>query len=235
MRLDRFISSQKGDLSRSGVKELCRKGQVTVNGAVVKRPELQINVDSDSVCVCGEKIEYCRYIYIMLNKPAGCVCSTKEDGSSPSVLLLLPPELRRKGLFPAGRLDKDTEGLVLITDDGALAHRILSPKNHVSKKYYVRLERPVEETYPAAFASGMDLGGGDVCLPAELLPDTDDPFACHVTLCQGMFHQVKRMFEKLGNKVTYLKRISIGGLVLDENLPLGNYLLILHKDVETFL
>lgn len=234
MRLDKFISSQRGDISRNDVRELCRKGAVTVNGSPAKKADLHIDPDNDSVALWGEQISYSPYIYIMLNKPAGYVCSTK-DGSSPTVISLLPPQLRRKGLFPAGRLDKDTEGFVLLTDDGDLAHKILSPKSHVPKKYYVVLRDPVGEDYPEVFASGMDIGNGDICKPAELTPAPDDPRACYVTLTQGMYHQIKRMFEKLGNKVVYLKRISIGHLILDENLPLGNCLLILHKDVEKFL
>ena len=170
----------------------------------------------------------------MMNKPKGVVCSTR-DGLSPTVISLVPPQWQRKGLFPAGRLDKDTEGFVLLTDDGELSHRILSPKSHVPKKYYAELEKPVSESYIEAFSSGMEIDGGDVCLPAQLELIPDKPSACYVTLHEGMFHQIKRMFSALGNKVVYLKRISMGGLSLDENLALGECMLILHKDVERFL
>ena len=234
IRLDKFVSSQRTDLSRKDVKELCKKGRICVNSKPQKASDAKINPETDCVTVDGEKITYSKYIYIMLNKPQGVVCSTK-DGASPTVLSLVPPEWQRKGLFPAGRLDKDTEGFVLITDDGELAHRILSPKNHVPKKYYVELLNPVGENYAEIFASGMEIDGGDVCKPAELYPSDENPNACYVVLHEGMFHQVKRMFERVGNKVTYLKRISIGGLVLDEKLALGECLLILHKDVENFL
>lgn len=234
MRLDKFIASQRTDLSRKDVKELCKKSRICVNGVVTKASDVKINPETDVVTVDGEEISYNKYIYIMLNKPQGVVCSTR-DGASPTVLSLVPPQWQRKGLFPAGRLDKDTEGFVLITDDGELAHRILSPKNHVPKKYYVELEKPVGENYQEAFKSGMEIDGGDVCKPAELYPCEDNKNACHVVLHEGMFHQIKRMFEKLDNKVTYLKRISMGGLVLDEKLALGECLLIMHKDVERFL
>ncbi len=234
MRLDKFVSSQRTDLSRKDVKDLCKRGRITVNGQVCKAFDKKICPDSHIVAVDGQEIVYQKHIYIMLNKPKGVVCSTR-DGASPTVLSLVPDEWRRDGLFPAGRLDKDTEGFVLITDDGELAHRILSPKSHVPKKYYVELEKPVGENYAEIFQSGMKIDGGDVCKPAGLFPVADNPNACHVVLHEGMFHQIKRMFEALGNKVTYLKRISIGGLVLDEKLALGECLLILHKDVEKFL
>lgn len=232
MRLDKFISSQKNELSRRQIKELCRKGKVCVNGRIVKNSDFQVDENNDSVTLDGEKINYARFLYIMLNKPAGYVCSTKE-GASPTVLTLVPNELKRRGLFPAGRLDKDTEGLVLITDDGELAHRILSPAHHVDKKYYVELENPVEDSYKEKFAKGLEIDGGDVCLPAEIT-FTDNSRSCYVVLRQGMYHQIKRMFAALGNKVTYLKRISIGKLTLDENLALGECLVIMHKDVERF-
>lgn len=234
MRLDKFVSSQRTDLSRKDVKDLCKRGRITLNGSVCKKSDLKLDALCDEVCIDGEKISYQKHIYIMLNKPQGVVCSTR-DGVSPTVLSLVPPQWQRDGLFPAGRLDKDTEGFVLITDDGELSHRILSPKNHVPKKYYVELEKPVGENYAEIFKSGMEIDGGDVCKPAELFPVEDNAHACYVILHEGMFHQIKRMFERLGNKVTYLKRISIGGLVLDENLALGECLLILHKDVEKFL
>ena len=233
MRLDRFIASQRGDLSRSVVKELCRKGRVTVNGAAAKRPDVQINENSDEICVGGEVIGYREHIYIMLNKPQGVVCATR-DGLSQTVLELIPPELRRRGLFPAGRLDKDTEGFVLITDDGALAHRMLSPKSHVPKTYLVQTAYPVTDELVPVFAAGLTIDGGEVCLPAELTL-TDDPFRCRLVIREGKYHQVKRMFEACGNRVTSLKRISIGRLALDENLPLGGCLEILHKDVEKLL
>ncbi|MFT3951759.1 MAG: pseudouridine synthase [Oscillospiraceae bacterium] len=138
-------------------------------------------------------------------------------------------------MFPAGRLDKDSEGFVLITDDGALAHRMLSPKSHVPKTYRCVLEKPCGADYPDAFAAGITLSGGDICMPALCIPDAGDPFSCTVIIREGMFHQVKRMFAALGNHVNKLKRTAIGGLELNANLALGEHLLISHKDVEKLL
>ena len=150
----------------------------------------------------------------MLNKPAGVVCATR-DGLSETVLQLLPPDLRRHGLFPAGRLDTDTVGFVLITDDGELAHRILSPKNHVPKRYFVRLELPLSEDAAFVFEQGVDLGE-EKCLPAVL--QKVSPTECYLTIREGKYHQIKRMFASLENKVTYLKRVSIAGVELDPEL-----------------
>jgi len=233
MRLDRFLASQRPDISRSSARELCRKGLVTVNGAPAKRSDIQINEEQDTVCVSGKCIIYRKYVYIMLNKPRGVICATK-DRLTETVMELIPPELRRDGLFPAGRLDKDTEGFVLITDDGELAHKMLSPKSHVPKTYFVRLEKPLEPSAVSLFSEGITIDGGEKCLPAQL-SISDDPAECLLTIREGKFHQVKRMFLAIDNKVLYLKRISIGKLALDENLPLGGCLEVLHKDVDKLL
>lgn len=219
MRLDKFISSQRTDLSRNDVKALVKKGRVTVDGEKIKKSDIQIDENKARVCVDGSEIEYRRFIYLMLNKPQGVVCSTKE-GACPTVIDIIPEKYRREGLFPAGRLDKDTEGFVLLTDDGQLAHRMLSPKSHVPKRYFVRLDKPYEQSYTQAFADGMTIDGGEECLPAEFIP-LENNNECELVLHEGKFHQVKRMFEALGNKVIYLKRICIGSLPLDEGLALG--------------
>lgn len=234
MRIDKYVSRQISGMSRKDVKALCKKGEITVNGAVVKSSNQKIAVGRDRVSVYGEEIVYKKNIYIMLNKPQGYVCSTR-DGKSPTVLELVPAELYREGLFPAGRLDKDTEGFVLLTDDGMLSHKMLSPKSHVEKKYYVELRNPVEEYYVNEFEKGMVIDGGDICLPAriELIPENSN--VCYVYLKEGMYHQVKRMFKKLSNEVVYLKRVKIGGLELDESLKPGECLELLHKDVEKIL
>ena len=194
---------------------------------------MQVDENSAQVCVNGEKIRYRRHLYLMLNKPQGVVCSTK-DGESKTVLEIIPEKYRRNGMFPAGRLDKDTEGFVLLTDDGELAHKMLSPKSHVPKTYFARLEKPWEESYVKAFAEGMTIDGNEKCLPAEF-EGGKNPFECTLVLHEGKFHQVKRMFRALGNNVVYLRRTSIGSLALDPNLPLGKCLEILHKDVEKLL
>lgn len=233
MRLDRFVSSQRSDLSRSDVKELCRRGRVTVNGVTAKRSDISVDEEKDSVAVNGEPVTYRKHVYIMLNKPQGVLCATK-DRLTETVLELIPPELRRDGLFPAGRLDKDTEGFVLITDDGELAHRMLSPKSHVPKTYFVRLEQPLDPSLKERFAQGLTIDGGELCLPAELIPE-ENACECRLVLHEGKYHQVKRMFQVCGNRVTYLKRIRIGALPLDPELPLGGCLEILHKDVDKLL
>lgn len=219
IRLDRFISSQLTDISRSEVKSLCKRGYVRVDGETARSPDMKIDPEVSHVTVGEREISYKKYLYIMLNKPAGVVCATR-DGLSETVLELLPPELRRPGLFPAGRLDKDTEGFVLITDDGGLAHRMLSPKSHVPKKYFVQLESPLKGDEAGFFADGIVLEDGTKCLPAELEAG-ERANECHVILHQGMFHQVKRMFEAVGNRVVYLKRVMIGELWLDPELEVG--------------
>lgn len=221
MRLDKFISGQLPDISRSEVKNLCRRGCVTVDGRVEKLSDVKIDPDTARVTVLGREIVYKEHLYIMLNKPAGVVCATK-DGLSETVLELLPPQLRRQGLFPAGRLDKDTEGFVLITDDGELAHRMLSPKSHVPKLYLVRLESPLSGNEAKIFAAGAVLEDGTVCLPAELSGLAGDT-ECRLTIHEGMYHQVKRMFESVGNRVVFLKRLKIGALSLDPELSPGEW------------
>ena len=217
-RLDKFISSQLVSASRKDAREMIKRGEVSVNGTAERSADRKIDPERDTVTLRGEPVGYKKHLYIMLNKPAGVVCATR-DGLSETVLELLPPELRRSGLFPAGRLDKDTVGFVLITDDGDLAHRILSPKNHVDKEYFVRLRDDISEGAENMFAEGMTLDGGK-CLPAEMIRLS--PRECRLTLREGKYHQIKRMFEALGNEVVYLKRERIAGIKLDEKLSEGH-------------
>ncbi len=227
MRIDKFAAEQTG-ISRSDAKELIKRRKITVNGAPVTSTDMHVDPEKDEIIIGGKSILYRQYMYIMLNKPAGVVCATRDELSE-TVLELIPPELRRKGLFPAGRLDKDTEGFVFITDDGALAHKMLSPRSHVEKEYEVTLERPAEESYKELFASGMTIDGGEKCMPAQLF-FTDDDHVVRLILHEGKFHQVKRMMEAAGNKVTFLRRTRIGGIELDPPLPLGGCREILHKE-----
>lgn len=227
MRIDKFAAEQTS-ISRSEAKELIKRRQILINGTPVTSCDIHIDPERDEVTVCGKPVLYRKYMYIMLNKPSGVVCATK-DRLTETVLELLPPELRRKGLFPAGRLDKDTEGFVFITDDGELAHKMLSPKSHVEKEYEVTLLRPAEDSYIPVFASGMTIDGGEKCLPARLTL-TDDPHMVRLVLHEGKFHQVKRMMEAVGNKVTFLRRTRIGGIELDPNLAPGECREILHKE-----
>lgn len=219
-RLDKLLAAQ-GMESRREVKEKIRRGLVLVNGAAARSPDLKIDPDRDQVTVEGVPILLKKNLYLMLNKPQGVVSAT-EDPRQPTVVDLVPQGLRRKGLFPAGRLDKDTEGFVLITDDGAFAHRILAPKNHVPKTYLARLDRAIDPSVAVEFQKGVRLTGEDQCSPAQLtiLEPGDNPLV-EVVIHEGMYHQIKRMFQQFGYQVVALKRIRMGGLFLDESLPLG--------------
>ena len=233
IRLDRLISSQMPDVSRADVKKMCLKKRISVNGKLARRSDAHVDTD-DEILLDGKPVVYKQHVYIMLNKPQGVVCSTK-DGESRTVIELVPENLRRKGLFPAGRLDKDTEGFVLLTDDGELAHKMLSPKSHVPKTYFVRLAQPWQEDYKERFSGGLVIDGGEECLPAQFEGSSENGFECTLILHEGKFHQVKRMFKILGNEVVFLKRIAIGNMVLDRKLALGECLEIMHKDVENLL
>lgn len=217
MRLDKFLSGQL-NISRADAKELIKKRLVTVNGETAKLYDMKIDPTADSVCSEGVQLVYREHVYIMLNKPAGVICATR-DRLSDTVLELIPSEMRRKNLFPAGRLDKDTVGFVLITDDGEFAHNMLSPKRHVDKRYFAVLDKPVRPDDAELFASGMVIGE-EKCLPARL-EVTENPKEVYITLREGKYHQIKRMAEATENKVVYLKRVSIGGLALDESLKEG--------------
>ena len=231
MRLDKYLC-ETGFGTRSQVKDLLKKGQVMVNGEVVKKPELKINETTDQILCQGEKASYQKNIYLMLHKPAGVVSAT-EDNREKTVLDLVRPEDRKNGLFPVGRLDKDTEGLLLLTDDGELAHRLLSPKKHVDKTYYAKIDGQVTEEHVKQFREGLDIGDEKKTLPAVLTILLSGPVSeIEVTIHEGRFHQIKRMFEAVGCKVTYLKRLSMGSLVLDETLPLGEYRSLTEAELE---
>ncbi|MBQ9895125.1 MAG: rRNA pseudouridine synthase [Ruminococcus sp.] len=230
IRLDKFIS-ERTEFSRSQIKQLTAKGAVSVNGNTVKKSDLKIDPDTDSVSVQGRLLSGDKHKYILLNKPQGYVSST-ESTEGPSVLELIPPEIRTKGMFPAGRLDKDSIGALLITDDGELAHRMLSPKSHIPKIYIVKLARPYESKYVDIFKKGIKLADGETCLPAEVKSSEYCDKLAFVQLYEGKYHQVKRMFAAVGNHVEILMRFSLGSLVLPEKLALGECMELLHKDVE---
>lgn len=187
---------------------------------MVKKPEFKIDPASDRVCFDGKEVSSQQEVYYMLNKPAGVVSATR-DNHDRTVLDLLPPGDRRPDLFPVGRLDKDTTGLLLITNDGALSHRLLSPRRHVDKTYFVRVNGRIREETVEAFRKGIDIGDEKITLPAELKPLGEDQAL--VTIREGRFHQIKRMFHAAGCEVTGLKRLTMGSLVLDENLPEGSF------------
>lgn len=226
-RLDKLLAGT-GKWSRREVKALVRQGLVRVDGRLAASAEDKLDPAAAVVTVAGETISLCRFTYVMLHKPAGVLTAT-EDRKQPTVLDLLPPELRRIGLAPVGRLDKDTEGLLLLTNDGELAHRLLSPKYHVDKRYFARVDGELSAADAEAFARGMTLGDGLECLPAglEVLPDR----VCIVTLREGKFHQVKRMLAARGAPVLYLKRLSMGPLTLDDSLAAGAYRLLRAEEI----
>ncbi len=231
MRLDKYLC-ETGFGTRSQVKDLLKKGQVMVNGEVVKKPELKINETTDQILCQGKKASYQKNIYLMLHKPAGVVSAT-EDNREKTVLDLVRPEDRKNGLFPVGRLDKDTEGLLLLTDDGELAHRLLSPKKHVDKTYYAKIDGQVTEEHVKQFREGLDIGDEKKTLPAVLtILLSGQVSEIEVTIHEGRFHQIKRMFEAVGCKVTYLKRLSMGSLVLDETLPPEEYRPLTEAELE---
>ncbi len=228
-RLDKIISAT-GKKSRREVKELVRQGRILVDGKPASAADIKVDPACTEILIDGVDIGYEKHTYLMLHKPAG-VLSAVEDRWQQTVLDLLPEELRRRGLSPVGRLDKDTEGLLLLTNDGELTHKLLSPKYHVDKVYYARVEGCLEQTDVVAFAAGMTLGDGLECLPAGLeILSSDEAL---VTLQEGKFHQVKRMLAARGKPVVYLKRLSMGALQLDETLLPGEFRPLTPAEVES--
>ncbi|MBC2061789.1 pseudouridine synthase [Listeria marthii] len=219
MRLDKLLS-HTGFGSRKEVKPLLKSGAVVVNGTIQKDSKTQVNPDKDQITVHGTPVVYQEFVYFMLHKPQNVVSAT-EDNVSETVIDLLAQEDTLTDPFPVGRLDKDTEGLLIITNDGTLAHNLLSPKKHIDKTYYAKIDGDVTATDVEAFAAGIELDDGYTCKPARL--EIITPNEIKVTIQEGKFHQVKRMFAARGKTVSYLKRISMGNLQLDESLELGEY------------
>lgn len=219
MRLDRFLAAA-GYGTRQEVKKMIRSGRAAVNGERVNNPEFKLDEEHAEVTVDGILVLYEKYRYIMFHKPAGCVSSAHEKGER-SIMEYID-ESYAADLFPVGRLDKDTEGMMLLTNDGDLAHRLLSPSKHVDKKYYAELRNPVLENDILQFKEGIDIGDEEITMPAALeIADCDSHV--YITLHEGRYHQIKRMFQALNNEVLYLKRVSMKNLVLDEALKPGEY------------
>ena len=232
MRLDKYLA-EMGVGTRQEVKKQIRQGKAAVNGTVVKAADTKIDETSDEVTISGRNISYVSYEYYMLNKPAGLVSAT-EDRRDTTVIDLIK-EKKRKDLFPVGRLDKDTEGLLLITNDGDLAHRLLAPKKHVDKVYYAKIDGMVTEEDVKRFAEGIDIGAEEeeMTRPAKLdIMKSAEESEIRLTIHEGKFHQVKRMFLAVGKEVTYLKRERMGTLCLDENLKPGEYRLLTEEEIE---
>ncbi|MCM1990179.1 pseudouridine synthase [Oceanirhabdus seepicola] len=222
-RLDKILSNL-GRGSRKEVKAMVRNGWVEVNGVTAKKSDMKIDTDNDIIVVDGEEINYREFVYIMMNKPAGYISATF-DNYQDTVVDILEPELQAFEPFPIGRLDKDTVGLLLLTNDGKLNHRLISPKNHIDKVYFADIDKAVDDTDVKAFEEGITLEDGYKCMPGklEILKSDEHGAEVMVTIQEGKFHQVKRMFKTRGKEVVFLKRMEFGGLKLDETLPEGDY------------
>ncbi len=228
MRIDKFLS-EMAVCSRSEASKAARSGGITVDGQPVKKADVHIDPEKNTVCYFGQPVVYKKFTYIMLNKPDGYISAT-DDPREKTVLELLDERSRKLGLFPAGRLDKNTFGLLILTNDGELCHRLLSPKNHVEKRYYFETERNVTEEDRQKLESGVDLDG-ERTKPAKLALTGDRSGV--ITITEGKFHQIKRMFEVVCNKVTYLERIEFGGIELDRTLSRGRWRELTAEEVET--
>ncbi len=234
MRLDRFLSAQT-TLSRKEAQTAIRRGEVTVNETVQRKPDLNVDPDEDHISLGAKPIIYQKYHYFLMHKPAG-VLTACSDRKQQTVLDLLAREHRFPDLFPSGRLDIDTTGMLLITDDGALSHKMLAPKSHVAKYYLATLRDPIEHYYANAFAEGITLethGEPEPCMPADFAAITEN--IALLALHEGKYHQVKRMFAALGNHVEQLARVQIGALALPDDLPAGEYCEISEAEVQKML
>jgi 16S rRNA pseudouridine516 synthase len=230
LRLDKYLADM-GIGTRSEIKLWIRKGRVKINDELCDKPETKVSLNLDEIYFDDSRVNYIDYVYYMLHKPAGVVSATM-DNVNKTVLDLIEDK-QGKDLFPVGRLDKDTEGLLLITNDGDLAHRLLSPKKHVDKVYFAKINGKVTEEDQSAFAVGVDIGEEDLTLPAKLkILKSDEVSEVELTIQEGKFHQVKRMFEAVGKEVVYLKRLSMGNLVLDPNLKLGEYRELTKEEID---
>jgi len=228
IRLDKYVADSSS-LTRKESAKAIKGGNVTVNGNNVNDISYKINTDSDKVTLFNKPLIYKENYYIMMNKPQGYL-SVTEDKKDKTVMELLSEDLPKEKLFPAGRLDKDSEGFLFITTDGPMAHKITGPKNHVKKKYYVETDRPIRKELISFFMDGVILETGELCKSAEL--EITGENCCYLTITEGKYHQVKRMFMMYGLTVTYLKRVMIGNLTLDENLRLGEYRELTADEVE---
>lgn len=231
LRIDKILSNI-GYGSRAEIKKYCKQGMISVNGKNINNPGIQVDPENDKILFNGEEVNYREFVYIMLNKPDGYISATF-DKHDPIVLDLIDSSYYVFEPFPVGRLDKDTEGLLVLTNDGQLAHRVLSPKKHVPKTYYAKIEGIVTEEDVVAFSKGVTLDDGYETMPSQLkILKSDEISEIELTIHEGKFHQVKRMFESVGKKVVYLKRLSMGKLVLDKNLELGEYRELTEEEIK---
>lgn len=232
MRIDKFLSNM-GFGSRKEVKILLKSKAVEVNGETVRDAKVHVDETKDEVSVGGEKVEYAEFIYLLMNKPPGVISAT-EDKYDETVIDLLGPDEQQYEPFPVGRLDKDTEGLLLLTNDGKLAHELLSPKKHVDKRYFAKIDGVVTEEDGEAFKRGVMLDDGYTTKPAQLeILKSGAQSEIELTITEGKFHQVKRMFQSVGKEVVYLKRLSMGALELDPSLELGEYRHLTEEELDS--
>lgn len=231
MRLDKYLSDATA-YTRREIRTLVMRKAVTVNGVAAKTADMKVNEKADVVCVKGEPVLYRKYIYLMLNKPQGYLSAT-EDDRDPVVVDLLPEELKHFAPFPVGRLDKDTEGLLLLTNDGQFDHELMSPRKNLYKRYYAELDLPATAEDIELFAAGMEFKEF-TAKPARLEIDANDPRKVYVEISEGKYHQVKRMCERAGKTVLFLKRVSIGNLQLDETLPIGKVRELTQEELSLF-
>ncbi len=230
MRLDKYLC-EAGKGTRSEVKKLIAHGNVSVNGEVVKNPSAKIDEAADEVAIDGATVRYADFEYYMLNKPKGVISASRDKRDKNAVCVTdLIQEKIRSDLFPVGRLDKDTEGLLIITNDGDMAHRLLSPKRHVDKTYYVELDGKVTKESAERIMQGVDIGDDKPTLPCQINMLSDS--ACFITIHEGRYHEIKRMFKTEGRTVNYLKRISMGPMSLDAELEPGEYRSLSQKEIE---
>lgn len=231
MRLDKFFSTVTA-LSRKECTDKIKKGKAAVNGVTIKKPDAKIDPEKDEIFLDGKQILYRPYLYLMLNKPEGVVSAT-EDKADKTVLDLLPEEYKKFNLFPCGRLDKDTLGFVLLTNDGQAAHRALAPRSHVEKEYEFSLADPFTEEDALAVERGVSLADGYVTKPCRIARTGDNTGV--ITLTEGKYHEIKRMFAARGNKIVFLKRISFAGIPLDPSLKEGEWRALTEKETAKFL
>lgn len=230
MRLDKFMS-EMGVLSRKECAKVVKRGGITVNGVPQKRADVHIDPETDVIALLGEVIKYSEFVYIMMNKPAGILSAT-EDPKQETVIDLLPEKYKKMKLFPSGRLDKDTTGLLLLTNDGDLSHKLLSPKHHVEKSYSYSLRDVLEETERLKICAGIDIGEKNITAPAKITV-LDDRHDGIITITEGKYHQIKRMFAAVGNEIVRLERLTFGGLSLDPALERGEWRELTENEIET--
>lgn len=233
IRLDKFLA-EMGKGSRREIKEFARKSRITVNGIVMKKPDIKVDTEKDIVCLDGIQVLFIKKEYFMLNKPAGVVSATKDTREKTVIDLI--KQSARHDLFPIGRLDKDTVGLLIITNDGEMAHNLLSPTKHIAKTYYAKVRGKVEYGDVSKFKEGIILDDGTVSKPAILKILKSDAYSeIELTIYEGKFHQVKRMFQAINDEVVYLKRIKMGNLELDKNLSEGSYRLLTEEEIQLLI